>query len=314
MHIRHLGTELEIDAPAKINLFLEVLGKRADGYHEIETLLVAVTVYDTVVFIPRSDGEIELACQWAGGFTARDNALRKDPSLGDQPIAGEIPVGRENLVWRAAMLLRERAGCHRGATIKLLKRIPAAAGLGGASSDAAATLVAANAAWQLGWTRERLAELAAELGSDVPFFLTRGAAVCRGRGECIEPLAPLRLHLVIVRPPIGLSTPRVYKECQPTAAPRGAGLLVTALTRGDPTGVARQLGNDLARPAAKLTSWIQRLQEEFERQGVLGYQMSGSGSSYFGLCRSARHSRRIAARLRSRRVGAVFCTTTAAAN
>ena len=313
MHIRRQGTLVEAQTPAKVNLLLEVLGKRADGYHEIETLLIAVTLYDTLVFVPRNDQEIELNFRWADGIAAwRQRAASSD--VAEDTTGDEIPAGADNLVWRAATILQQRSACRQGATITLVKRIPAAAGLGGASSDAAATLIAANEAWQLGWPRERLAEVAAELGSDVPFFLTRGAAVGRGRGERIEPLHPPRLHLAIVRPPIGLSTAQVYKECLPVEEPRGAEAIVAALARGDAAGAARQLGNDLAGPADKLTPWIGRLREEFKRQGVLGHQMSGSGSSYFGLCRSTRHARRTAARLRARGVGVAFFTATAVAN
>jgi 4-diphosphocytidyl-2-C-methyl-D-erythritol kinase len=172
-------------------------------------------------------------------------------------------------------------------------------------------LVAANAAWQLNWSKDRLAQLAAELGSDVPFFLTRGAAVCRGRGEQIENINATRLHAVIVRPPIGLATPKVYKECRPTDSPRSATSLIADLGRGRAHHVGRQLFNDLQSAAARLTPWIATLQNEFENQNVLGHQMSGSGSSYFGLCRSHRQARRIAARLRARDIGAVFEATTA---
>jgi 4-diphosphocytidyl-2-C-methyl-D-erythritol kinase len=193
----------------------------------------------------------------------------------------------------------------------LTKRIPSASGLGGASSDAAAALVAANLGWRLAWPRERLAEVAAEIGSDVPFFLTRGAAICRGRGERIEPIEPGRLYVVVVRPPVGLSTPRVYLACQPTASPVGCERVAAALRRGQVAAVARMLNNRLEESAATLTTWIGRLRQEFSRLDVLGHQMSGSGSSYFGICRHARHARRVAARLRSRGVGMVFAAATA---
>jgi 4-diphosphocytidyl-2-C-methyl-D-erythritol kinase len=314
MHIRRLGAEVVVYSPAKVNLHLEVLGQRPDGYHEIETVLVAVTLYDTLTFVARDDPKIDVTSRWASGFTAQDRAAPAAATAAAEPLAVEIPAGDRNLVWRAAALLQQRSGCQLGAAIGLVKRIPAAAGLGGASSDAAATLFAANTAWRLDWPRERLAELAAELGSDVPFFLTRGAAVCRGRGEQIEAIPARRLHLVIARPPIGLSTPRVYKECKPTPAPRGAGPLVAALRAGDAASVGRHLGNGLTAPAARLTPWIKQLAEEFDSQGLLGHQMSGSGASYFGLCNSARHARRIAARLRARGRCAVFPVETAIAN
>src|SRR5262245_26280325 len=114
MHVRRVGSHAQIDTPAKVNLFLEVLGKRADGYHEIETLLVTVTLYDTLIFIPRSNQEIELACRWMSGMLAQDRARRRAAAAGEEPLAGEIPAGPENLVWRAAALLRERSGCQQG--------------------------------------------------------------------------------------------------------------------------------------------------------------------------------------------------------
>lgn len=297
MHVRRLGSTIEVLTPAKINLFLEILGRRDDGYHEIETLLAAVGLYDTVLFTPQPSGAIALDCRWIAA------------QLGDQ-----IPTGKENLVFRAAALVQERAGISAGATVQLIKRIPAAAGLGGASSDAAATLVAANIAWELDWPRERLASLAAELGSDVPFFLTRGAALARGRGERLAPLPAPKLHIALVRPPVGLSTPAVYRACRPADSPKRVGPLVAALARGDAVAAGRAMANGLEKAAAGLTPWIERLRNEFERQGVLGHQMSGSGSSYFGLCRHARHARRVASRLRARNLGVAFAATTIAAS
>jgi len=311
MHVRRFATNVEVVTPAKINLFLEVLGKRKDGYHELETVMTAVTLYDTLTFAPCSDSEITLSCRWSAGLSALDARRGRNVSPAHELLWDEIPTGYENLACRAATLLRERAGIRRGAMMRLIKRIPSASGLGGASSDAAAALMAANAAWQLNWPTSRLATLAAELGSDVPFFLTPAAAVCRGRGEQIENTRAVRLHFVIVRPPIGLTTPKVYKECRPNDSPRGAASLVADLGRGQADGVGKKLRNDLQPAAARLTPWIRTLQKEFERQELLGHQMSGSGSSYFGLCRSHRQARRIAARLRARNVGATFQATTA---
>src|SRR5438552_13716012 len=176
MHVRRSANHVEVVTPAKINLFLEVLARRPDGFHEIETLLTAVTAYDRLIFIPDDRGDIVLDCRWAHGLSAWQRG-RDCNTAARELLYGEIPRGPENLVWRAAALVRERAGIRQGATICLVKRVPAAAGLGGASSDAAATLVAANMAWQLHWPRERLMELAADLGSDISFFLSRGGAV-----------------------------------------------------------------------------------------------------------------------------------------
>jgi 4-diphosphocytidyl-2-C-methyl-D-erythritol kinase len=318
MHVRRTDTHVEVLTPAKLNLFLEVLARRPDGFHEIETVMTAVTIGDTLTFASQDQGQIELHCRWVSGLSARQTARRLRPLASSaEDESGDLPEGPDNLAWKAVTLIRERSGERRGARVSLLKRIPAAAGLGGASSDAAAALVAANLGWNLGWSRDRLAELAAELGSDVPFFLTSRAgtlaAICRGRGECIEPLRAARLHVVIVRPSVGLSTPQVYRHCRSAEVPVSAKNLREALECGKAADVARSLVNRLQAPAAELTPWIERLRQEFSRQDFLGHQMSGSGSSYFGICRSARHARRAASRLRARQVGTVYAAATAGA-
>lgn len=310
MHIRRTGTQVEVLTPAKLNLFLEVLARRPDGFHEIETLIAAIALYDTLTFEPHAAREITLECRWARGLAAR--GLRQ-ASVQEQDAFGDLPGGPNNLAWKAADLLRDRAGEKRGARMTLVKRIPAAAGLGGASSDAAAALIAGNLGWNLGWSRARLAELATELGSDVPFFLSCGAAICRGRGEQIEPLRPARLQMVVVRPPVGLSTPQVYRRCRPADCPTSARDLHKALECGNAAAVGQRLFNRLQAPAAELTPWIERLAEEFTRQDCLGHQMSGSGSSYFGVARHARHAKRVASRLRARQIGTVFAAATAGA-
>jgi 4-diphosphocytidyl-2-C-methyl-D-erythritol kinase len=163
----------------------------------------------------------------------------------------------------------------------------------------------------LGWPRAELARLAAELGSDIPFFFGNGAAICRGRGELIEPLSlTSSLHLVVVRPPEGLSTALVYQHCSPADQRACVAPLVSALQRGDGRDVARHLLNRLEPAAARLTPWITRLRNVFDRLDCLGHQMSGSGTSYFGICRHARHARRVAARLRGEELGYVRAATT----
>lgn len=312
MHVRRTDTAAHIQTPAKINLLLDVLSKRPDGYHEIETIMVAVMIQDTLIFTPTSDGQIQLACRWACGMAARDVAGLKSTKADDGPRTSPIPAGPKNLIWRAVELFREQAGLKLGASIELIKRIPAESGLGGASSDAAAALVAANLAWQAKWSLKKLGDLAARLGSDVKFFLSRGAALCRGRGERIEPLAARRLPVVIVRPPVGLSTPAVYAACQPRGSSGGAAALASALEQGRCSTAAMHLANGLEAAADKLTPWIGKLKSEFATLGAMGHQMSGSGSSYFGVFRSVRHARRAAAQLRARNMGAVFAATTAA--
>jgi len=307
MYIRQTTSHVVVHAPAKVNLFLEVLARRADGYHEIETLMLPISLCDTLEFAPSAGNDIELTCQWTGGLLAR---FARGDSVEGSPC-GDLPAGEGNIVYRAVQKLRERAGISAGAKIRLIKRIPSTAGLGGASSDAAAALVAANEAWRLGWSRSQLSDLAAELGSDIPFFFQRGAAICRGRGERIEALAAGRLHFVVVRPPVGLSTPKVYAACRPAREPASVQGISAALKVGNVAAVGRQLVNRLEAPAASLTPWIGKLRESFSRLNLPGQQMSGSGSSFFGLCRSARHARRIAAQIRGMRLGLVSRAATA---
>ncbi len=296
MLIHRMAVGLAVHAPAKLNLFFEVLGKRSDGYHEIETLMVPIGWYDTLVFREDPSGRVEL--EW------RRAPATRGP---DADRLGEVPEGRENLVVRAVELLRQRAGVTSGASLRLVKRIPAAAGLGGGSSDAAAALVAANRGWGLNWPRPALAPLAAELGSDVPFFLADGPAICRGRGERVEPVVGIgALWFVVVRPPVGLSTASVYRACRPVERPYTIGPLLSALGRGDLAAAGRLMVNRLEPAAATLSPWIERLREELARQDVLGRQMSGSGTCCFALCRHARDARRVARRLRANGVGTVL--------
>jgi 4-diphosphocytidyl-2-C-methyl-D-erythritol kinase len=186
--------------------------------------------------------------------------------------------------------------------------------LGGASSDAAAALVAANRLWRLDWPRRRLAEVAAEVGSDVPFFLHGGAAICRGRGERLEAVT-LRepLHVVVVRPPAGLATAEVYRHCRPAKSPGRLESLLAAAHRGQTAAVGRALFNGLQAAAEQLSPWIGRVRAAFRRTDCCGHQLSGSGTSYFGICRHARHARHVAGQLRAAGVGAVFRATTLSA-
>jgi 4-diphosphocytidyl-2-C-methyl-D-erythritol kinase len=278
-------------------LFFEVLGKREDGYHEVETLVYPIDLYDTLYFREDSTGQIKLDCERASGvWGPRGSGL------------GEVPRGTDNLVARAAALFRRRAGLLDGASLRLVKRIPSAAGLGGGSTDAAATLAAANAAWGVGWSSAQLAQLGAELGSDVPLFFAHGPAVCRGRGEQVEPAMGLgMLHLVLVRPPgEGLSTAEVYRACRPAVRAEPLPPLLEALGRGDLAAAGRLLFNRLESAAEKLSPWIRRVRRELSKLDCLGHGMSGSGTCYFGLCRHARHARRTARGLQAKGIGVAF--------
>ena len=316
-----ISTEKTALAPAKVNLFLEILAKRPDGFHELETVMTAISLYDTLHFQPRANGHLSLSCHWAWGIQAKENSRKKmaartnsyaTASTGqeDQTPFGDLPTGEDNIVLRALRKLQVTSQTTQGAHITLIKRIPSAAGLGGASSDAAAVLLAANASWQLGFSDSRLAAIGAEIGSDVPYFLQRGAAICRGRGEQIEPIAAQPWHLVVVRPPIGLSTPKVYAQCKPAEAAQSVNPLQATLTSGNRLELPAALLNRLEPPAAALTPWIERLRQTFGQLGCVAHQMSGSGSSYFGIFRHQRQARRMAACLSGMQVGAVLQATT----
>lgn len=291
MRLRRTTNGVEMLAPAKLNLFLEVLGKREDGFHELETLMCPISLYDTLTFTPTKDQAISFKGEMAIG-PANEEVL---------------PAGDDNLVVRAVRMFREASGVAAGARIELVKRIPMAAGLGGGSSDAAAALVAANEAWRLRWSAQRLAEIAAQLGSDVPFVLAGGSAVCRGRGERIEPIEGISpLWFVVARPPEGLSTADVYRQCRPSQDPKKVQPLIDALRAGNIHAAARRFHNQLQPAAEELSPWIGRLKDLFSKLDVIGHQMSGSGTSYFALCHHGVHARQVAATLRARGVSQVF--------
>jgi 4-diphosphocytidyl-2-C-methyl-D-erythritol kinase len=267
MIVRTIAGGVEVLAPAKLNLFLEVLGRRPDGYHELETLMVAVSLHDTLTFTDDPAGAISLRCN--------------EPSL---------PVGSDNLVVKAAERLKVATGSSRGARIVLEKAIPAQAGLAGGSSDAAATLAALNTLWELGLPTDRLDTLAGEIGSDVTFFAHTPAAVCRGRGERVEPV-PLKeaYHFVLVCPPVGMSTADVYRYLIPPERPRPIGPVLEALACGGPAELGRSLFNRLQPTAEALRPELARVKDALAGPDSLfdGSLMSGSGSAYFGLCRDS---------------------------
>jgi 4-diphosphocytidyl-2-C-methyl-D-erythritol kinase len=304
MNLRQNDTKRIVHAPAKLNLFLDVLDRRSDGYHELATLMVPVRLYDSLSFepVPARDG--------------RPGAIEFSLRGGDS--ADGVPADSHNLVVQALELLRHRSGCDWGARVALFKRIPSAAGLGGGSSDAAAALRVANRVWQINWGPGKLAPLAAELGSDVPFFLGRGAAICRGRGEQVERLAGTApLDVVIVKPPTSLATADVYRtldrlqaggECPAGHGERSLAALTDALRRGTINDLGQWMSNRLQAAAAVLSTWIGRVQAAFAELDFLGHQLSGSGSAYFGVCRHARHARRLATILKLRQLGLVYVT------
>jgi len=277
MRLRNCGSKVVARAPAKVNLFLEVLAKRADGYHEIATLMVAVRLYDRLVFQDQVDDRLELQCD-----------------------RSDLTTGPDNLVLKAARLLRDKTQCKRGARICLKKRIPMAAGLAGGSSDAAATLAGLNRLWQLGRSDEELALWGSEIGSDIPFFFHGPAAWCTGRGEKVTPVACGRtLHLVLVCPHVGLATALVYRNVTVPNEPLAGDAIKEALAGGAVERLGELLHNRLQPVAQRLCPEVATWHQRLRRLNAAGQLMSGSGTSLFVLCRDRAEAVTLSRQLRS---------------
>lgn len=271
-------------APAKVNLVLEVGQRRADGFHELATVFQSISLYDQLTIIP-ADTDIELSVS------------------GTQAAAGQLSSGQANLVWRAARLLASACGrAKAGVRIQLEKNIPIAAGLGGGSSDAAAALRGLAELWQVA-DEGLIARLAAQLGSDVTFFLHGGAALGRGRGEKLTPLSLPKVWLALANPGVPTSTAEVYRKlaelrAMQTRQPPGTlgepcTRLIQALQAGNPAQAGQLLTNDLATPAVSVTPAIAPLLDTFRAAGALGVQVSGSGSTVFALASDADHAQEL---------------------
>ena len=269
-----------VAAPAKLNLFLEILHKRPDGYHDLESLMAAVDLFDTLELRTREDGEIALSCD---------------------PLS--LSAGPDNLVYKAAVALRVAAKRPAlGAEIRLTKRIPAQAGLGGGSSDAAAALAGLNRIWNLALTRDELLGIAASIGSDVAFFLTLPAAWCTGRGEHVTPEESAGgFHFVLVCPPVGLGTAGVYGRLVVPEKPLDGFAVRAAYSTGDAEALGRAIFNRLEEPAFALEPLVGRIRHRLGGLGACGAMMSGSGSAVFAVCRDRPHAVQVADRFRASR-------------
>lgn len=286
---RARGPEVVVRAPAKLNLSLAVLARRADGFHDIESLMVPVTLHDVVRVRAGHEPGIRLTLGFSG--------LLAGPQGGS--FARDVPTDDSNLVVRAVRLLAAEAGIEPRLEIDLVKAIPSGAGLGGGSSDAAAAVRAAAAVWGLDWPVERLAAVGAAVGSDLPWFFTGCPAIARGRGERIEPVAALRpLAALIACPAVGLSTAAVYARCTPDAGRRDDAARLAAALAGGCLGDAWPfMHNALEEPARGLCSDVDRLLGGMARAGALAPRLTGSGSACFALTRTVAEARGIAGRL-----------------
>jgi 4-diphosphocytidyl-2-C-methyl-D-erythritol kinase len=299
MIIHARENQIEIAAPAKVNLFLELLDRRDDGFHDIETVMSSVSIFDFLRFTRREDSKLVLSIR-----------LTKHGNL---PLEQDvIPCDERNLIIKALDLVRATAKqelgpeyCETGINVHLQKSIPSAAGLGGASSNAAAALVAANRLWNLRWPITKLASMASQLGSDITFFLFGGTAICRGRGERVQPIdVPVQLPIVVAKPPFSLSTADVFGRVTLDNKLNASAGLVQSVQQFDKKSLGKRMFNRLQQFAEPLSPTIaglfDLLQFEFSRLNCLGHQMSGSGSSYFGVFSNVRIARLAARRLSSR--------------
>jgi 4-diphosphocytidyl-2-C-methyl-D-erythritol kinase len=280
------GREVVARAPAKVNVHLAVGPLRPDGFHELRTVYLAVSLLDTVTVRPGDGLSLAVAGEGADG---------------------EVPLDRRNLVWRAAELLAASAGVPADAAIALNKTIPAAAGLAGGSADAAATLVALDALWGTRAARADLTDLAAQLGSDVPFSLQGGVALGSGRGEQLSPvLARTRWHWVLGIAGEGLSTPAVYGELDRLRAegrvpdgtePASAEPVIAALRGAGVPTLAAALHNDLQAPALGLRPDLRRALRAATDAGAAGALVSGSGPTVAALVSDEQAAVRLTAAL-----------------
>ncbi len=270
--IEFIEDRLLVRAPAKINLSLLIAGKRPDGFHEIETLMAKVNLYDELLLEQSSTGRIELVCK--GSHSA--------------------PCGPENLVYKACEVLLDRAGMRPQIKVTLTKNIPVGAGLGGGSSDAAAALIGLNKFMKTSFSRQELAEMASELGSDVAFFIGGPLAYCTGRGEKTRKIENKYPFLaVLILPDINVSTKRVYANYthnkniyEPFKA-----TIEENLKKNNVDLIAQMCTNMLENSCFLLHPGLQQLKTTVEKLGVAPVCLSGSGSAMFSIVKNVDYQR-----------------------
>lgn len=273
---------LRLNSYAKLNLYLEVLKRRQDNYHNLKTVFERINLHDTITLSSRPDKRINISCN-----------------------CRSVPLGSSNLAYRAAHLLQHNVKANKGVDIKIVKNIPVGAGLGGGSSNAASVLIGLNKLWKLNLTQAKLAELAAKIGADVPFFIYNSPfAQGEGRGDRIKPLKgllALRLWHILIVPKIKVSTPFIYKKWDAfkTLKREKAGLtrpkynvkmLIQALKKNSLSQVAEALFNSLEQVSVQLYPQINCIKEKLRSQGAKSILMSGSGPAVFGVVSSRKEA------------------------
>lgn len=282
-----------VTAPAKINLSLGVGPRRPDGFHALATVYQAIGLYDRVTVTSADDVTVTMQAD-------------------DRIPVDDVPLDGTNIAVRAARLLAEHHGLERGVAIKIHKGIPVAGGMAGGSADGAAALLACDHLWSLRTPREQLLEIAAELGSDVPFALVGGTAIGSGRGEVVTPLMTRGEYWwVVLESPVGLSTPAVYREFDalhaghPVDTPEIPDALMQALRGHDVAALGASLSNDLQAAAVRLRPELERTLEQGKMESAYGAILSGSGPSCLFLCEGRPHAVQVAGGLRAQGLGPV---------
>lgn len=247
-------------SPAKVNLFLKVISRRADGYHEISSLMQPVSLYD----------EISISVDAGEGISVRCGNDR-------------VPEGRENLAFKAAELILQYTGIKRNLSIEILKRIPVGAGLGGGSSNAAATLMGLNSILNAGLDDKELMGLGARIGSDVPFFILKSPAMARGRGEVLERVKLPHFTYILINPGFHVSTAWAYNNLDLTKKAEDNILAYSEETLKDVSKIREFLENDLEAVTLRKYPEISKIKSTLVKAGAWGALMSGSGPTVFGI-------------------------------
>jgi 4-diphosphocytidyl-2-C-methyl-D-erythritol kinase len=282
-----MSQKLVLPARAKINLTLDVLGKRPDGYHQVEMVMQTVSLADTIT-LEKTTEEILVSCTHP-----------------------EVPLNEGNLAFRAAMLLKQAVSYNGGVTIHIDKQIPIAAGLAGGSSNAATVLIGLNSLWDLKLSREHLMQIGSALGSDIPFCIMGGTALATGRGEKITSLkAAPELTLVLIKPNYGVATAQVYGNFrQEQVANRPATqAMLKAIEAGDSEAIVRLTANVLEAVTLKMHPEIGEIKARLAQAGAKGVLMSGSGPTVFGFVEHEEKGIEVAAQLKD--LGSIYLAKT----
>lgn len=263
---------ITIKAPAKINLALDTLYKRKDNYHEVEMIMTTVDLADYITVTPLEKNEIVIK---SNEFT--------------------MPLNEKNLAYQAAQLFKQRFNIDKGIEIYIKKRIPVAAGLAGGSSNAAATLKALKELWKVDCTIDELAELGAQLGSDVPFCVYGGTALATGRGEIIQPIpSPPKCWVILIKPRIGVSTKEIYEALDANQVEHlDIEGMLKCIDNKDYQGICDRLGNSLEEVTLERYPVVAEIKNKLVQFGADAVLMSGSGPTVFALVRKEYKLRRI---------------------